>query len=327
MIINVIISIIIITIIFYLSFPGYGNIAPKTDFGRLATIFYALFGIPLMLLCLANIGSAFGNCFRFIYKHFCDGLVWLCCPAHYSQQKLPAISVEEGKPSRPTKAIPVPPRRGKDAAKEVKKSSSDQISVMLNGSSSDVDAVQVEKHDLNPSTSVGLGDIDKGSPTYEKIGTYSDPPTVSSSRQPLRHKHYRTPQSSRRIRKEKKAKTLKKEVRVPLFVSLLIVAGYIFGGAVIFSLWQKNWDYLIGSYFCFITLSTIGFGDYVFGADLEWQDNQKLIICAVYLFFGLSVIAMCFDLMQEEVRAKFAWLGAKLGLIDKEDDDEDDDRR
>ena len=36
-------------------------------------------------------------------------------------------------------------------------------------------------------------------------------------------------------------------------------------GALMFSLWEPDWTYLIGSYFCFITLSTIGFGDYVPG--------------------------------------------------------------
>lgn len=106
-------------------------------------------------------------------------------------------------------------------------------------------------------------------------------------------------------------------VRVPIFVSLIIIASYVFGGAVLFSLWEQDWNYLIGAYFCFITLSTIGFGDYVFGVGKDLDSNEKLITCALYLVMGLSIIAMCFNLMQEEVMAKFRYLGRKLGIIDK----------
>ena len=60
-------------------------------------------------------------------------------------------------------------------------------------------------------------------------------------------------------------------VTVPISICLILITGYIFGGAMLFTLWE-DWDYLTGSYFCFITLSTIGFGDIVPGTDMdEWD--------------------------------------------------------
>lgn len=111
----------------------------------------------------------------------------------------------------------------------------------------------------------------------------------------------------------------KEGTRVPIIVSIMLIAIYIFGGAMLFTLWEQDWDYLIGSYFCFITLSTIGFGDFVPGTSHDsWKNQEKLILCALYLVFGLALIAMCFDLMQEEVKAKCLWLGQRLGILDAE---------
>lgn len=52
-------------------YSGYGHLAPKTTWGKVATIFYAILGIPLMLLCLSNIGDVMATSFRFLYWKVC----------------------------------------------------------------------------------------------------------------------------------------------------------------------------------------------------------------------------------------------------------------
>ena len=110
----------------------------------------------------------------------------------------------------------------------------------------------------------------------------------------------------------------KEVIQVPTSLCLLLIAAYIFAGSVLFSEWE-DWDFLTGSYFCFITLSTIGFGDIVPGMDYKsWSNKEsKLVLSALYLVLGLSLIAMCFNLVQEDVKAKCRWLGMKIGIIDK----------
>lgn len=110
------------------------------------------------------------------------------------------------------------------------------------------------------------------------------------------------------------------KVTVPICVCLLIIATYIIGGSILFTLWE-DWDPLTGSYFCFITLSTIGFGDIVPGTDMkEWSSQEKLVLCSLWLAFGLSLLAMCFNLMQEEVKGKCKWIGKKVGLLTNDND-------
>uniref|UniRef100_A0A914V5F1 Potassium channel domain-containing protein n=1 Tax=Plectus sambesii TaxID=2011161 RepID=A0A914V5F1_9BILA len=50
---------------------GYGHVVPVTQFGRAMVLPYALLGIPLTLMFLANIGTSFANLLRTIYHHLC----------------------------------------------------------------------------------------------------------------------------------------------------------------------------------------------------------------------------------------------------------------
>ena len=66
----------------WLTDAGYGHIAPKTALGRVVTIIYATFGIPLTLLTIAQVGGYMAVVFRFTYKNLMCGLgagACTCC--------------------------------------------------------------------------------------------------------------------------------------------------------------------------------------------------------------------------------------------------------
>lgn len=182
------------------------------------TIGYAVFGIPLTLLCLTNIGDLMATGFRMLYAKVCCGL---CC-------------------------ILFTPKR---------------------------------RRMPDPEKGQGSGSIE-----YQE-----GKETVRTT----------------------------EVINVPTSVCILLMTSYILLGTLLFSIWEK-WDAITGTYFSFITLSTIGFGDVVPGTAMnQWENEEKLVLCAMYLVFGLSLIAMCFNLVQEDVKNKCRWLGAKIGIIDR----------
>ncbi|XP_054710727.1 TWiK family of potassium channels protein 7-like [Uloborus diversus] len=257
---------------------GYGNIAPKTDVGKVVTIFYALFGIPLMLLCLTNIGDLLARSFKFTYSHLC----FLC--------------------RNPRRTQPIPIQ--KQQVGEVTKTPLDKP----------MEISTLELCNGDDKTLSGNSPPLSSSPTKSQISNNTTSVVVMPEP---------TPVVVERVYRDN---STAEEQRVPMYMVLLLVTGYICGGAVLFSLWEK-WTFLNGAYFCFITLSTIGFGDLVPGSDIfDAQSGQaKLIICCIYLIMGLSIIAMSFNLVQEEVVIKCKNLARNLGLLRSQHDDDDDD--
>lgn len=83
--------------------PGYGNVTPRTLLGKLATILYAIVGMPLFLLYLSNIGDILAKSFKWIYAKCC-----LCRGCKKRRKRMLAVQrKEQWKVKKKTIAIKV----------------------------------------------------------------------------------------------------------------------------------------------------------------------------------------------------------------------------
>ncbi|KAF6036553.1 KCNK18 [Bugula neritina] len=248
---------------------GYGHVTPKTTLGMCCTMLYCLFGLPLTLMCIANLGKFFARVFRLVYHTICCGVCCICCLS-YRQRKM---------------------------AKKLE----------LEAHSADLEAVGNGK-DLTI--------------TNDPIATSN---SAIGTRQRLRGKLNVTFTKTQVWLSNVKAKfthSMRDDVTVPVYLCLVVMAAYIVGGALLFSLWDQ-WEFIEGAYFCFVTLTTIGFGDYVPGIVNGYSGKngtERLILCSLYVFFGLALIGMCIDLMQADVLHKLRWVAHKMGVLNKDNE-------
>ena len=113
-------------------------------------------------------------------------------------------------------------------------------------------------------------------------------------------------------------------VTMPVTSCLIVLFGYILVGTLLFSTWE-GWSFLDGAYFCFISLMTVGFGDFVPGNSYIYNVEEdvtnkneakaKLVFGTVYILLGMAIIAMCLNLMQEKIIVNVRKIARRLGLI------------
>lgn len=236
-------------------FQGYGHIAPVTPIGKLFTIFYAIIGMPLFLLYLSNIGDILATSFKWTYSRICK-----CQMGGSSQGLFGQLDTAPGsgilKRSDNIYSIKYLPsqihagmfRTAVSPQVEGSTHSSQQSGVKLQGQSALANDGRDSEYSAGPEDILEDEEEDNISGTI-RVMDNTGPPALDS-------------------------------VTVPISLCLTVMVSYICGGALLFGEWE-GWGFLDGSYFCFITLSTIGFGDIVPGKLLKYKFN-KLALFGVW---------------------------------------------
>lgn len=96
------------------------------------------------------------------------------------------------------------------------------------------------------------------------------------------------------------------EFNLPISVALTVLLAYIFIGATAYTTLEE-WSFFESCYFVFISMSTIGFGDYV------PKDPIFMMLTIFYLIFGLSLTSMCINVVQVKLSDSFRQASAKIG--------------
>uniref|UniRef100_A0A6A7G7E2 TWiK family of potassium channels protein 7-like n=2 Tax=Hirondellea gigas TaxID=1518452 RepID=A0A6A7G7E2_9CRUS len=117
------------------------------------------------------------------------------------------------------------------------------------------------------------------------------------------------------------------KVVVPITINLVLLTGYIVTGAIMFTYWE-GWALHTACYFTFITISTIGYGDYypksamVEDLGVDFLESCKFLTVVLYILFGMALLAMAINLMQDQLMEKSRWVAREIGLT-KDPDAED----
>lgn len=100
--------------------------------------------------------------------------------------------------------------------------------------------------------------------------------------------------------------TCRDHTRVPIILSLLVIVMYIALGTFVFHTTER-WNLVDGCYFSFASLATIGFGDLkpgLYARTISAKAEDLAVgVCCIYILVGIVVIAMCFNLIQEDMGA------------------------
>ncbi|XP_050466860.1 TWiK family of potassium channels protein 7-like isoform X1 [Cataglyphis hispanica] len=76
--------------------------------------------------------------------------------------------------------------------------------------------------------------------------------------------------------------------------AIILLFLYLACGAGMFMLWEDDWNFFDGFYFCFVTMTTIGFGD------LVPKKPKYTLLCTLYILVGLALTSTIIELVRRQ---------------------------
>ncbi|XP_062375732.1 potassium channel subfamily K member 18 [Sardina pilchardus] len=240
---------------------GYGEIYPVTMAGKLICILYAMVGIPLMLLVITDVGDVLARFFSRGYHHL---------------HKLARLLRRRR-------------QRRKRALADGTYTFSHEVVVR-----EPLDLKQVLRAQASVKRkSVQLFNNQKIFERLiarEKLGRAG--PLLRSRSCPELN---RAPTTSYHLWDLDGIGTDMDQLNVPMLLILLVVFAYILFGGLVLPLWETEFKIFDAFYFCFITLTTIGFGDIV-------PSHPKFFMLTfVFIISGMAIMSMAFKLGQSTI--------------------------
>ncbi|XP_053489422.1 potassium channel subfamily K member 18 [Ictalurus furcatus] len=251
---------------------GYGEIYPVTRSGRAACIIYAMLGIPLMLLVISDVGDILAmfvsNGYQRLHsscKHVLSQL-WSLCRSGGNRSLNNRIygSSQDIAMSKPL----------------------DLRDVMLTQSSVKQRSIQFLKNVAIFERIIAREKFGQNGPLTR---TCSCPQLNQMPPVPLGFKMWDFNTIGQEMER----------LNVPFMLILLVVFAYILSWALILPLWETDLNWFDAFYFCFITLTTIGFGDIV------PKHPKFFMLTFLFIITGMAIMSMAFKLGQSRISSGY----------------------
>uniref|UniRef100_A0AAG5DLS4 Potassium channel domain-containing protein n=1 Tax=Anopheles atroparvus TaxID=41427 RepID=A0AAG5DLS4_ANOAO len=255
---------------------GYGHISPSTTTGRALTILYAIIGIPIFLIVLADFGKLFTRGIKFVWSYvrrlYYTGSLRKVRKTTQVQEVMKGLNVVYDMVRRPSADNEL------QGATTTTATAASTVPPQLNAAQ--------QPTNVPSQTYRTQAESQPGGAVSSGIETIPVPETPTTP----------VPETFE----------IDDEFNLPISLAIVILVGYMLFGATIYCTWE-NWSFFEAFYFVFISISTIGFGDYV-------PQHPIYMMCSIlYLIFGLALTSMCINVVQLKLSDSFRQASAKIG--------------